>query len=237
MALDPQLWNIIVDKGILAGLLAVVVYWSNKRLAKYNSDRQKELQTELARFNSDHVEKLQKELADLRERHEGKIEDFKAALALALKKQDQDFSLNLQMREEQRDLARGLRDLEAQKDLQIAAARLPAYQRFWEILDVTSPTLKLKLPPEQREELEDKLRAAFFQNGHGIFLSHSALTRYRVAMRCLQMENTKPETIRRAFSRFRTQLKTDVKVYTQEEAKTPTVAQPIHKGTDADSRP
>src|SRR5208337_4734083 len=200
LTFTQQLILTIADKLLIAAVLVLVGYWLNKRLEQ---------------FKSHEAEKLQV----LKGQQDGLIAIFKA-------QQD----LTLEMRREQQALAKEFRDLQAQKELQmtaqIASARLPAYAKLWEIQEVVSPTLKPELSPQQRKELETKLRAAFFQNGNGIFLSHSALTAYRTAMERLQDADSKSEAIVKAFSELRKQLKLDVKIYNEEEAMTSTQPKP-----------
>jgi hypothetical protein len=116
-----------------------------------------------------------------------------------------------------------------QTSLQIAAARLPAYQKFWEIQALTAKSLSQQLTPEQIKKLEDDLRLTFFKDGNGIFLSHEAFNRYWEAITCLQKSSPPPsfEEIQEVFSSFRSQLKLDVRVYNEEEARKPTLAAAI----------
>jgi hypothetical protein len=200
LTFTQQLILTIADKLLIAAALVLVGYWLNKRLEQ---------------FKSHEAEKLQV----LKGQQDGLIAIFKAQQDLAL-----------EMRREQQALAKELRDLQVQKELQmtaqIASARLPAYAKLWEIQNVVSPTLKPELSPQQRKDLETNLRAAFFQNGNGIFLSHSAFTRYRDAMKSLQDETSTSQQIVSAFSALRTQLKLDVRIYNEEEAMTPTAPKP-----------
>jgi len=211
MTFTQQLVITLVDKLIIAGALVIVGYWLNKRLEAFKTDQAKQLQI---------LRGQQDELLEIRKEHH---------------------EMALEMHREQQNLAKELRDLQTQKELQItaqiASARLPAYRKLWEIQDVTAESLGLELSPEQRKELENKLRATYFRNGNAIFLSHSAVTRYRTAMKCLKETNSTSQDIRDAFTAFRTQLKSDVKVYNEEEAKKPTKPEPRDKGADAESRP
>jgi hypothetical protein len=114
---------------------------------------------------------------------------------------------------------------DAQIHLKIAETRLPAYQAFWRTMRSVSPTdPQLGGDPAKRKQLSDALRKCFFEEGHGILLSHSALTRYRAAIDALQKpvsEIPDPDIVK-LFSDLRTQMKLDLWIYTEEEAKKPT---------------
>ena len=149
-------------------------------------------------------------------------------LMLQIRRGQQEMTLELQ--KERAALEKELRDHQTQTQLQItqqiAAARLPAYQRFWEIQTETADTLQAEFTPEMREDLERRLRDAFFQNGNALFLTPTGLKCYRTAMKTLKAANPSSQQIRQAFSRFRRQLKIDVGVYSEFDAATPTDPDP-----------
>ena len=109
-----------------------------------------------------------------------------------------------------------------QNSAQIAAARLPAYQKFWEIQEETAESVGVEFTPAVREELERRLRRAYFSNGNGILLTPSGMKCYRTAMKRLKDDGCRSEDIRKAFTLFRRQLKIDVGAYNDESAATPT---------------
>jgi hypothetical protein len=136
------------------------------------------------------------------------------------------FNSRLKAIENKQMLAKEIRDLQVQKELQataqIAAARLPAYKTLWEQQEQFSPTLHSDLTVPQRKDLEAKLRTWYYKDGNGIFLSHAAITSYRTALECLMKEGEQTIVIKDAFSSLRTQLKEDMRIYNSEEAKAPT---------------
>jgi hypothetical protein len=138
------------------------------------------------------------------------------------------FNRRLKAMENKQMLEKEIRDLQAQKDLQVTAqiaeARLPSYKTLWEHQEIFSPTLNLDLTAQQRKEREDKLRTWYYIDGNGIFLSHAATTCYLEALACLRKEGEETKIINDAFSDLRTQMKEDMRIYNSEEAKAPTVS-------------
>jgi len=113
--------------------------------------------------------------------------------------------------------------LDAQTRLAIAAQRLPSYRAFWSLMEVVSPMAKNPLSERVRLNLDVSLRTCFFENSNGILLTHEGLTKYLEAIKLLRDDSDKidDKEIRDAFSRLRTQMKTDLAIYTEEEARTP----------------
>jgi len=192
-----QLILTLTDKVAIGLVLAFVGFWLNKKLDDFKSQ-----QTE-------------------------RLEALKGEQAVQLQLLAGEQAAWLKVMEGQQALAKEFRDLQTQKELQvtaqIASARLPAYKAIWEIQEMVSPTLHPDLKTEQRKELETKLRTSFFKDGNGIFLSHSALTSYRAAMKCLKDNEAESNQIIDAFSDLRKRMKEDLKIYNEEEASAPTL--------------
>src|SRR4051812_47110657 len=95
-----------------------------------------------------------------------------------------------------------------QNRLKIAEARLPAYAALWKCMGKLSPTGSDALPAQARSELDAALRKAFYDEGAGLMLSYSALSRYIDALERLNDPKAGDESIRAGFSALRTQMKT-----------------------------
>jgi hypothetical protein len=195
MPFRQQLVLLIIDKFIIAAVIAVVGFYLKRSL----DDRS-------AAFNA------------------------QQNLMLQIRREQQEMTLELQ--KQRQALAKELRDLQTQKQLQvsqqIAAARLPAYQRMWEVQESTAESLGEEFTPELREELVRRLRAAYFQNGNGILLTPAGVEWYRTVIHRLKISESTSKDIRDAFTGFRRQLKIDVAVYTAQEATQPTDPKPLN---------
>lgn len=113
---------------------------------------------------------------------------------------------------------RGRIDQELQNRLKIAEARLPAYAALWKCMAPLSPTASDPLFGNTRSDLDRALRKAFYEDGGGLLLSHKALSRYIEAVETLNKDKVSDADIRASFSALRTQMKTDLAVYTEDEA-------------------
>lgn len=109
-------------------------------------------------------------------------------------------------------------DQELQNRLKVAEARLPAYKALWKCMAPVSPTAAQPLGKQERSDLDLALRKAFYQDGAGLLLSHKALSKYLDAVEELNRERAPDESICASFSALRTQMKTDLSVYTEDEA-------------------
>lgn len=98
--------------------------------------------------------------------------------------------------------------------------RLNAYQNLWSLTEVVSPSVIRSYTDEEKQNLSERLRAWYYDEGNGLFLP------LKTADLCLRAKRTldegadaTPDAIRGAFSSLRTQLKVDMGVYDQEQAK------------------
>ena len=114
--------------------------------------------------------------------------------------------------------ARGRIDQELQNRLKVAEARLPAYRALWKCMAPLSMTASNPLDRQARSDLDKALRKAFYKEGGGLLLSHRALSRYIEAVTALNNAKAGDERVRASFSALRTQMKTDLAVYTDDEA-------------------
>src|SRR5213592_4270772 len=163
MTFSQQLIITLIDKLVIALVLALVGLWVNKKLGEFKG------------------------------REDERIEAIKGQQAAWLEILKGHQALSLELHKDQQALAKELRDLQAQKELQataqIASARLPAYERLWEVQWIVSPTLSFDLTAQERKDLETKLITCFYQDGNGLFLSHSALSSFQAALNCLAREH------------------------------------------------
>lgn len=212
MTFHQQLVLTIVDKLIIGGVIAVLGYLFKRSLDNRSAEVQEALQF-------------------LKGQQDGLLAAFNAQKNLDLQVRKEQQENNLELRREQQTLQQEVRDFQKQKDLQasaqIAAARLPAYQKFWAMTEKSAKSLVPEFSPEQRKELERDLRATYFRDGNAIMLTPQGVQWYQTIMERLKLPESTPEQIHEAFTGFRRQLKLDVKVYTEEQAAQPTDPKPL----------
>jgi hypothetical protein len=114
-----------------------------------------------------------------------------------------------------------VRSLKAEFQLGLLRDRLKAYQSLWASLEVVAPSVKDSLTEVARDNLEKSLRAWYFNQGNGIFLSASSQEQFLHARQVLRGEKlpSTDKAVRDAFSELRTRLKNDIKVYGRAEKK------------------
>ena len=93
--------------------------------------------------------------------------------------------------------------------------RASAYRRLWSLTAPLTPTDKAALPAGTREALEQSLKAWYYDDGNGVFLSAESQRRFLAARKLLrhEVEPSTDDAVRLAFSDLRSQLKDDLKVY------------------------
>ena len=112
---------------------------------------------------------------------------------------------------------------QAQKDLvrEIASLRAAAYAAFWKKTEPFRRTDPPALTEDLRKSAHEELNKVYFEEGGAMYLSHEAASRLLKAKELLKNPKASEDDIRNAFSRFRTQLKTDLLVYTKRDADKP----------------
>lgn len=114
---------------------------------------------------------------------------------------------------------RGSIDKELQTQLKIAEGRLPAYNALWRCMMPVSLTASVPLTDRVRSALDGALRKAFYEEGGGLLLSHAVLSHYVKAVGALNDQQCSDADVRKAFAALRTQMKKDLSVYTEHEAR------------------
>lgn len=106
----------------------------------------------------------------------------------------------------------------------IAEQRIKSYQTLWEITKKVQYARKTEISESDKKELGENLSEWYFKNGAAMFLSHKATKAYGAAREVIK-EDSKAELreIQSTFSALRTQLKNDLKIYTEEEKVKPTI--------------
>jgi hypothetical protein len=114
-----------------------------------------------------------------------------------------------------------VRSLRSEFQLGLLRDRLAAYKSLWKCLEVVAPTLKPSLTGDDRERLDESLRAWYFDEGNGIFLSARSHQQFLHARKILRGEDphSTDESIVDAFSLLRTRMKNDIKIYGRLEEK------------------
>ena len=96
----------------------------------------------------------------------------------------------------------------------IAKSRLPSFTSLWEITEPTSPTRASELSKEERKKLDTALRAWYYKQGNGVFLTNEIRDTYLAARKCWKSDNDESEEeITKSFSRLRTDLKNEIGIY------------------------
>jgi hypothetical protein len=108
---------------------------------------------------------------------------------------------------------------QARKDLvrEIAAFRAEAYASFWKRTEPFRRTDPDPITEDVRSTALEQLNRVYFDEGGAMYLSHQAASRLIRAKQLLK-NKADEQDVREAFSRFRTQLKTDLSIYTRRDA-------------------
>lgn len=94
---------------------------------------------------------------------------------------------------------------------QLLLPRIDSYKALWAETEVARPTRSQSLSTADKEVLRQKLTSWYYDKGNGIFLSVEAGKHFRDARQTLA--GIDDAAIKGSFSRLRTTLKTDLKVY------------------------
>lgn len=97
--------------------------------------------------------------------------------------------------------------------IKILEPQLEAYRKLWALMAMTSPSLDNEWSPEERRNLEAKLRAWYYETGNGIFLSRESRALLVKGKKALLDGTAKSASIRESLSNLRSQLKNDIGVY------------------------
>jgi len=111
---------------------------------------------------------------------------------------------------------------QAQKDLikEVAPLRAAAYAKFWGATEPFRRTDAPQLTEDVLSTAQKDLNRIYFDEGGAMYLSHEAASRLTAARQKLK-DGAEEDEIRKQFSRFRTQLKRDLLIYTKREADSP----------------
>ena len=99
--------------------------------------------------------------------------------------------------------------------------QLEAYRKLWSLMDIASPSLTNEFTEDERRNLEDKLRAWYYEAGNGIFLSVESRALLVEAKQYLLDVAIPASKIRAKLSALRSQMKNDIGVYGKEDIKSP----------------
>ena len=96
----------------------------------------------------------------------------------------------------------------------IAEQRIKSYQGLWEISRTAEYSRTDQIPQEARKSMGKKLSDWYYKNGGAMFLSFQATKKYGSAKEILSDPKSELREIQDAFSALRTQLKSDLRIYT-----------------------
>jgi hypothetical protein len=121
------------------------------------------------------------------------------------------------------ELAKTRQELEtaSQYDLQILVPRLQAYCRLWASTGRLATWPKDQPLAEGLHTLEAELRAWYYKDGHGIYLSFQAAELFLQVLDAIKTAtDQEKEAVLQRLSSLRTQLKSDIRVYDPVQAAT-----------------
>lgn len=124
-----------------------------------------------------------------------------------------------------------LQEDQSRRDLvrEVSVQRAAAYEKIWKATEDFRSTDPPDLDPTHMAKARDNLKKAYFDHGGAMYLSHEAASRLLFAKKLLaqRIDHTpssstvSDEALRSAFSRFRSQLKADLLIYTEAEKDKP----------------
>jgi hypothetical protein len=105
--------------------------------------------------------------------------------------------------------------------LQVSVSRLNAYLKLWSLTEKVSPSSKEEIRKEIKENLSNRLRSWYYEDGNGVYLTLIAADLFLKAKETLNVDTDKQtEQIKEAFSKLRTQMKIDIGAYSDEQSRT-----------------
>jgi len=229
----------ITGGAVVGAIWAATKVWGEKWASLYFKKQEeahkqslqhhfKERQQTLAHEQNVEIEKLKAQLqANAQQRLEvtkgmisAQVEATKAGGQLDLAKTNADLNKTQQLLEKQaklemETLKAGL-DLDSKTRLSISERRLQPYIQLWSLMKPLSPRVD---KPLDRSALETAFRDWYYNFGNGLFLSWAAMDAYTFATNLLSQKTSDipDDTVRKAFSVLRTQMKIDMSVYTSDE--------------------
>lgn len=103
----------------------------------------------------------------------------------------------------------------------IAASRAATYLRLWQLTAEIDAVNSSLMTPEAIEKLLNKVTSWYYQEGNGLYLSHEATSLFLECRGMLKGTSLDVPQIKSGFSRLRTQLKLDIGVYDEQQARQP----------------
>lgn len=106
----------------------------------------------------------------------------------------------------------------------IVEQRISAYKSLWETTQVVKFARREEILLDEKQELAEKLSQWYYKDGAAMFLSFKASKLYGEAREVLREDSTASfKEIQQTFSSLRTQLKNDLKIYSEGEDKKQTI--------------
>lgn len=103
----------------------------------------------------------------------------------------------------------------------VAEARATTYLSLWLLTAEIDAINHEPVTPEKAEQLLNKVTDWYYEKGNGLYLSHPATRLFLEARTMLKSSKPDVAAIKSGFSRLRTQLKQDIGVYSEQEARQP----------------
>lgn len=102
-----------------------------------------------------------------------------------------------------------------------AEARAAAYLSLWQLTAEIDAIDRSPLTPGRVEQLLNEITEWYYEKGNGLYLSHPATQLFLEARKTLKKPSPDVTAIKKGFSRFRTQMKQDIGIYTERQARRP----------------
>ncbi len=103
----------------------------------------------------------------------------------------------------------------------IAEARAATYLSLWQLTAEIDAVNRDSTKPETIEKLLNKVTNWYYQEGNGLYLSHEATRLFLESREMLKGSSLDVPQIKSGFSRLRTQMKQDIGVYDDQQARQP----------------
>lgn len=101
----------------------------------------------------------------------------------------------------------------------IAASRAATYLSLWQLTADVDEVDGKSMTLESTGKLLNKVTTWYYQEGNGLYLSHQATTLFLECRGMLKKASLDVAQIKSGFSRLRTQLKQDIGVYDDQQAR------------------